>query len=285
MPMIAALGTTSCNSSSRFGPSEEFNENTPVILPPGRLRLATRPPLTGSMSPMAKTIGSAVVSALAAKAEHYPRPRQLWPRDASPDQRPTRAVDRIDPPVAANDIAALTEAVLECGHDLRGLAGDLLLRNPTTGIPVCCAYAATGHVAAAPPRRAMNSRRLISSPRLRTGHRINPREYSERGGLETSQCPLWVKSGHLQCKSHVRFTPESGHVRCTSPCLLCANSGHAATTLEKHLAFVRLPQASRSRSHRCGSSSRTCLSSSRSKAWCGNSRLAGRRSRRDKGGP
>ena len=25
------------------------------------------------------------------------------------------------------------------------------------------------------------------------------------------QCPLWVKSRHLQCKHHVRFPPESGH--------------------------------------------------------------------------
>ena len=25
------------------------------------------------------------------------------------------------------------------------------------------------------------------------------------------QCPLWVKSGHVQCTSHVRFTPNSGH--------------------------------------------------------------------------
>src|SRR5262245_7183715 len=29
-------------------------------------------------------------------------------------------------------------------------------------------------------------------------HRINPRQCSERGGHETSQCPLWVKSRHSQ---------------------------------------------------------------------------------------
>ena len=38
-------------------------------------------------------------------------------------------------------------------------------------------------------------------------------------------CPLWVKSGHVQRKSHVCFTPKSGHVQCTSRCPLCANSG------------------------------------------------------------
>ena len=41
---------------------------TPVTLPPGRLRLATRPSLTGS-PPVAKTIGIVVVAALAASAE------------------------------------------------------------------------------------------------------------------------------------------------------------------------------------------------------------------------
>ena len=42
-------------------------ELTPVILPPGRLRLATSPALTGS-SPLLKTIGMVVVAALATSA-------------------------------------------------------------------------------------------------------------------------------------------------------------------------------------------------------------------------
>src|SRR5436309_10059969 len=42
-----------------------------------------------------------------------------------------------------------------------------LLRNPITGIAGCCARAASGHVAAAPPRSVMNSRRFIQSPRRR----------------------------------------------------------------------------------------------------------------------
>jgi hypothetical protein len=32
----------------------------------------------------------------------------------------------------------------------------LLLRNPITGIACCCARAASGHVAAAPPKSVMN---------------------------------------------------------------------------------------------------------------------------------
>ena len=41
--MMVAVGTNSCSSSSRFGPSSTFNVVTPVRLPPGRFRLATSP--------------------------------------------------------------------------------------------------------------------------------------------------------------------------------------------------------------------------------------------------
>jgi hypothetical protein len=57
----------SCNSSSRFGAISTFNWVAPVTLPPGRLRLATRPSCTGSPL-VVKTIGIVVVAALAATA-------------------------------------------------------------------------------------------------------------------------------------------------------------------------------------------------------------------------
>ena len=41
------------------------------------------------------------------------------------------------------------------------LFGDRVLRNPITGIAGCCARAASGHAAAAPPKSVMNSRRLM----------------------------------------------------------------------------------------------------------------------------
>src|SRR5260221_658623 len=63
--MTVAVGTNSCSSSSCFGPSSTFTEVTPVILPPGRLRLATSPSWTGS-SAIWKTIGIVVVAAKAA---------------------------------------------------------------------------------------------------------------------------------------------------------------------------------------------------------------------------
>src|SRR6516164_8084570 len=60
-----AVGTISCNNPSRFDPSRLLKTLTPVTLPPGRLRLSTRPALTGS-SPVVKTIGIVDVAALAA---------------------------------------------------------------------------------------------------------------------------------------------------------------------------------------------------------------------------
>ena len=42
-----------------------------------------------------------------------------------------------------------------------------------------------------------------------------------------TRCPLWVISGHMQCKKSCPLYPESGHVRCTRRCPLCAKSGHA----------------------------------------------------------
>jgi hypothetical protein len=59
---------------------------------------------------------------------------------------------------------------------------------------LCCARATTGHTAAAPPRREMNSRRLIAAPRLKSGDRIGKDQYTGRG----YRCPLWARSGHLQ---------------------------------------------------------------------------------------
>src|SRR5262249_45932926 len=43
-----------------------------------------------------------------------------------------------------------------------------LTKNPISAA-ICCALAATGHAAAAPPSRAMTSRRFIRSPRRKVG--------------------------------------------------------------------------------------------------------------------
>ena len=66
--MSRALGTSSRSSSRRFGPSSLLSTKTPVALPPGRLRLPTRPRVTGS-APLLNTIGMVDVASLTARAE------------------------------------------------------------------------------------------------------------------------------------------------------------------------------------------------------------------------
>ena len=65
--MTLAVGINSCSNCSRFGAISTFVWVTPVTLPPGRLRLATRPIWMGS-APVSKTIGMVVVAAFAASA-------------------------------------------------------------------------------------------------------------------------------------------------------------------------------------------------------------------------
>ena len=70
-------------------------------------------------------------------------------------------------------------------------------RRPTTGMADCCARAASGHAAAAPPTSVMNSRRLIGWPlkqRVLPYHAVSCIVCITANS--SCQCPLWVKSRH-----------------------------------------------------------------------------------------
>src|SRR5262252_4783636 len=69
--ILALLGMSSRRSSNRFAPSSAKMNVTPVTLPPGLLRLFTRPSLTGS-PPAVNTIGMVAVAALAASPDASP---------------------------------------------------------------------------------------------------------------------------------------------------------------------------------------------------------------------
>src|SRR6516165_6444629 len=62
--IMLAVGTIVWSSSSRFETTSTFNVTAPVTLPPGRLRLATRPSSTGSLL-VVKTMGIVVVAFIA----------------------------------------------------------------------------------------------------------------------------------------------------------------------------------------------------------------------------
>ena len=63
--IVLVDGSSSRRSSKRFGPRILVKTLTPVRLPPGRLKLSTRPVLTGS-APVTNTIGMVLVAAFAA---------------------------------------------------------------------------------------------------------------------------------------------------------------------------------------------------------------------------
>ena len=67
-PIGPGAGTSSFISSKRFASSSWLRIDTPVTLPPGRLKLATRPARAGSLT-AEKTIGMVEVAAFAASAE------------------------------------------------------------------------------------------------------------------------------------------------------------------------------------------------------------------------
>ncbi len=64
--MVAAVGTRWRSMSNRLAPRSPDTKLTPVTLPPGRLRLATKPSWTGS-APVVNTIGVVLVAAITAR--------------------------------------------------------------------------------------------------------------------------------------------------------------------------------------------------------------------------
>ena len=154
-----AAGTSSRSSSSRFAANSAEKKLTPVRLPPGRARLATRPSLTGS-SATRRQWGSS-------SSPPWPRPPcRTAARDDHGDlpanqlgRQRGQPIDLIlgpaifDRNVLALDIAGVFQALAKCRADGPATAsGDRLLEEPDHRHRGCCARAASGHVAAAPPR-------------------------------------------------------------------------------------------------------------------------------------
>ena len=154
----------------------------PVTLPRGRARLETKPTSTGS-EPVANRIGIVLVAEIAAWiATSLPptsrtatlRPRRSatmsgnwsnWPSaqrysmaTLRPSAKPTSPRPRWNPAMRSLHCVAATAC-----------------SEPITGIADCCALAATGQAAAAPPRSVMTSRRSLD-------HLVGAPEQSDREG-------------------------------------------------------------------------------------------------------
>jgi hypothetical protein len=144
----------------------------PVMLPPGRARLATRPMATGSY-PNTKAIGIAEVACLSVGAAlSFVTMTSTLSRTNSAaisamrsgrpsDHRCSMAMVR--PSIQPSSRSRATKAAV---HGAQAVASPP--RNPIVGsLADRCARAASGHAATAPPINAMNSRRLTRSPRRR----------------------------------------------------------------------------------------------------------------------
>src|SRR5262245_34224679 len=166
--IVAALGTSSRNSSKRFGPNAPAKKVTPVMLPSGRLRLLTSPRTTGSL-PTAKTMGIVCVAAFAASAVGLPLSVAItvtcrWIRSATKASRRSQRYSAQRYSMATfclstNPSSPSPRRKAAATHSES--FADLPLRTPITGI-ACCARAASGHAAAAPAMSDMNSRRFTA---------------------------------------------------------------------------------------------------------------------------
>ena len=166
-----ACGTISRSSSSRFAARvPAIMVITPVTLPPGRAEARDKADARPGRSPTMKTIGIVVVAALAAERGRCCRfADDHGYLTVVPIRPPALATDRTDPraqrysiaTLRAFDIARLcaSPCVNAVPNSSRRSSGDPRSRNPITGIAGCCARAASGHAAAAPPSSVMNSRR------------------------------------------------------------------------------------------------------------------------------
>src|SRR5262249_50719687 len=128
---IVALGTSSCSSPSRLGPSSAANQLTPVTLPPGRLRLATRPRLTGS-SLLVKTIGIVLVAAMATSAELLPpvcRDHTYLRRNKTSRERRQPIQSSLRPAIFDRDVLTLDVTDLVQATPERGCHGSERLRR------------------------------------------------------------------------------------------------------------------------------------------------------------
>ena len=160
-------GTISRKSSSRLAATSVCWIDRPVTLPPGRARLATRPVPTGSPA-AAMTIGMTDVACLAATTASVAdvtmtstlRRTNSAAISAKRSLRPSAqrySIVMVRPSIQPSSRRRCTKAVTHWPWD----EGVPATRNPMVGslAGCCCARAASGHAAAAPPSVAKNSLR------------------------------------------------------------------------------------------------------------------------------
>src|SRR5262249_10916423 len=205
------LGTISRNSSSLLPARSICTFDKPVTLPPGRERLVTRPAATGSV-PKATTIGMVDVACFTGAAALSAgtmtstlRRTNSAATSAKRSGRPSAQrylIVTVRPSIQPSSPKRRTKASVH-GRQTDAAAAP---RRPMVGtFPGCCAVAASGHAAAAPPSSVMTLRRFIQSPRRRGRATSDERCESLKINMFPMPCGL-VAAWAAQ---HERF--EGGH--------------------------------------------------------------------------
>src|SRR6516164_11333308 len=174
---VATALSISLSSSSHFAHKLYSNIIKPVALPPGRDKLLTKPDPTGSGT-IANTDGTVRVAWSNAPAPRLPKVRMTSGARAAnsaaylrvsatlpPDQRYT--ICKLLPSTQPNSRSPSTNVAMRAFDS--GSSEWIGASTPMRRIrPDCCARAAIGHAAAAPPSSDMKSRRLragmVSTP-------------------------------------------------------------------------------------------------------------------------
>ena len=168
-PLASRAARSALSSSSHFPARLYSNDMKPVALPPGRARLSTKPAPTGSMT-NGNTIGTVRVA-----CSNGPTAEAPWARMTSARAHQFRRVSakfgvhwswpsgcrsarygRWSSPTAPAPAGTPRR-----GPDIPNRSAAAGRSMPMRRIRSGCARTASGHVAAAPPKRLMNSRRRI----------------------------------------------------------------------------------------------------------------------------
>ena len=170
-----ALRMASRNRSSRFPARSTVSADRPVTFPPGRARLPTRPELTGSPA-AANTIGTAGAACFAAKLVARVPPVTMMSTLIRENSAAISAKRSLRASAQRYSIAIVRPSIQPRSWSRRANAaarsfsarGVLSPKKPTIGrFTACCARAASGHAAAAPPSNVMNSRHRMGIPSVR----------------------------------------------------------------------------------------------------------------------
>ncbi len=158
-------GTTSPRSSSRLLATSVDWSESPVTLPPGRARLTTKPPRTGSVA-NAKTMGIIAVADFTVGTEGPSvtmRSTWRWTNSAAISaSRSGRAfyqrysISTVRPSIQPSARSRSTKASTQERKAEASANRSPMVRS----LPSCCALVASGH-AAAPPSAMINFRRRI----------------------------------------------------------------------------------------------------------------------------